>query len=415
MAGAAEDAMSKQEDAQSLQWLTEEFGHEFGRQIFETIQTEYGTRLPDIKPKYRTVSSINKMIDNIISSIHPIIERAIATAIASGDENDVKIAGDIADKAIIRKYYITLFLSKYYESVRGTPELKSELKKNIDRIRKRLFPILFDSLIDRSNTWLCDRIDELIKENKAGFPEPPRPIRDEAESARSAVIEVIGQRRMQEQMQPSDDQTMTLGMAAAPSEFPPLFAAEEPLDEDEKLRQDIREAILNIEKSEKIDLGDRSTHGLVFTKIFDMPPFDSMKGVDTPKNREKFEKMQDIFWDDIELLLSERQGAPPSVIFSPGIPTSRQLERRLRAEQLGWRYGPLPRGAVALFPDPDKKDPDPDKKDPDPDKKDPDPDKKGGNKRMMIKSKKNSKMHSKNKRRSKRRSNTRRRRRNSYK
>ena len=407
MAGAAEDAMSNQEDAQRLQWLTEEFGHEFGRQIFETIQTEYGKRLPDIKPKYRTVSSINKMIDNIISSIHPIIERAIATAIASGDENDVKIAGDIAYKAIIRKYYITLFLSKYYESVRGTPELKSELKKNIDRIRKRLFPILFDSLIDRSNTWLCDRIDELIQENKAGFPAPPRQIRDEAESAGLAVIEVIGQRRMQEQMQPSDDQTMTLGMAAAPSEFPPLFTAEEPLDEDEKLRRDIREAILNIEKSEKIDLGDRSTHGLVFTKIFDMPPFDSMKGVDTPKNREKFEKMQDIFWDDIELLLSERQGAPPSVIFSPGIPTSRQLARRSRAEQLGWRYG-LGRGDPEFFPDPDKKDPDPDKKDPDPDKK-------GGKKRMMIQSKKNSKMHSKNKRRSKRRSNTRRRRRNSYK
>jgi hypothetical protein len=131
-----------------------------------------------------------------------------------------------------------------------------------------------------------------------------------------------------------------------------------------------------------------------------MPPFDSMKGVDTPKNREKFEKMQDIFWDDIELLLSERQGAPPSVIFSPGIPTSRQLARRSRAEQLGWRYG-LGRGDPEFFPDPDKKDPDPDKK--------------GGNKRMMIKSKKNSKMHSKNKRRSKRRSNTRRRRRNSYK
>ena len=53
MAGAAEDAMSNQEDAQRLQWLTEEFGHEFGRQIFETIQTEYGKRLPDIKPKYK--------------------------------------------------------------------------------------------------------------------------------------------------------------------------------------------------------------------------------------------------------------------------------------------------------------------------------------------------------------------------
>lgn len=392
MAGAAEDAMSKK-DAQSLQWLTEEFGDEFGPQIFETIQTEYEKRLLDIKPKYRTLSSINKMIDNIISSIHPIIERAIATAIVSGDE---KGAGNIAYKAIIRKFYITLFLSKYYERVPGNPKLKSELEKNIGRIRKRLFPILFDSLIDRSNTWLCDRIDELIEENKAGFPAPPRPIRDEAESAGLAVIEDIRQRRMQQQMQSSDTQMMTVeAMPAAPSEFPPLFTAEEALheDEDEKLRQDIREAILNIEKSEKIDLDDRSTHGLVFTKIFDMPPFDSMKGVDTPKNREKFEKMQDIFWDDIELLLSERRTMPQSVIFSPGIPTSRQLARRLRAEQLGWKYG-LGRGDPEFFSDPDKK---------------------GGNKRMMTKSKKNSKMHSKNKRRSKRRSNTRRSRGNSYK
>lgn len=387
MAGAAEDA-------QSLQWLTEEFGHEFGPQIFETIQTEYGKRLPDIKPKYRTVSSINKMIDNIISSIHPIIdihpiiERAIATAIASGDE---KVAGDIAYKAIIRKYYITLFLSKYYESVRGTPELKSELKKNIDRIRKRLFPILFDSLIDRSNAWLCDRIDELIEENKAGFPAPPRPIRDEAESAGSAVIEEIRQRRMQEQMQSSDDQTMTLGMAAAPSELPPLFT-EEPLDEEEELRQDIREAILNVEKSEKIDLNDRSTHDSVFIEIFKIPPFNSMRNKPTPENQAKFDKIQQLFYPEIDLLLSERQGAPPSVVFPPGIPTSRQLARRSHAEQLGWTYGPLPRGAVALFPDPDRK---------------------GGSKK--IKSKKNSKMRSKNKRRSKRRSNTRRRHRNSYK
>ena len=102
----------------------------------------------------------------------------------------------------------------------------------------------------------------------------------------------------------------------------------------------------------------------------------------------------------MDLLLSERQGAPPSVVFSPGIPTSRQLARRSHAEQLGWKYG-LGRRDPEFFPDPDKKGPDPDNK--------------GGNKRMMIKSKKNSKMHSKNKRRSKRRSNTRRRHRNSYK
>ena len=399
MAGSAEDA-------QSLQWLTEEFGHEFGPQIFETVKTGYRELFPKINPKFRTASGIKDMVDNIILCIQPSIERAIATAITTGDE---KVVGDIAYKAIIRKYYITLFLSKYYERVPGNPELKSELEKNIGRIRKKLFPILFQSLIDRyrSHTWLCDEIDKLIQEDKAGFPAPPRTIRDEAESARLAVIEVIGQRRMQEQMQSQsfDDQTMTLGMAAAPSEFPPLFT-EEPLDEEEELRQDIREAILNVEKSGKIDLNDRSTHGSVFLEIFRIPPFNSMRNKPTPENEAKFDKIQQLFYPEIDLLLSERQGAPPSVVFSPGIPTSRQLARRSHAEQLGWKYGPLPRGAVALFPDPDKKGPDPDKKGPDPDNK-------GGSKR--IKSKKNSKMHSKNKRRSKRHSNTRRRRRNSYK
>ena len=390
MAGSAEDA-------QSLQWLTEEFGHEFDPQIFETVKTGYRELFPKINPKFRTASGIKDMVDNIILCIQPSIERAIATAITTGDE---KVVGDIAYKAIIRKYYITLFLSKYYERVPGNPELKSELEKNIGRIRKKLFPILFQSLIDRyrSHTWLCDEIDKLIQEDKAGFPAPPRTIRDEAESARLAVIEVIGQRRMQEQMQSFDDQTMTLGMAAAPSEFPPLFT-EEPLDEEEELRQDIREAILNVEKSGKIDLNDRSTHGSVFLEIFRIPPFNSMRNKPTPENEAKFDKIQQLFYPEMDLLLSERQGAPPSVVFSPGIPTSRQLARRSHAEQLGWKYGPLPRGAVALFPDPDKKGPDPDNK--------------GGSKR--IKSKKNSKMHSKNKRRSKRRSNTRRRRRNSYK
>ena len=402
MAGAAEDPMSKQEDAQSLQWLTEEFGHEFGPQIFETIETGYRELFPKINPKFRTASSIKDMVDNIILCIQPSIERAIATAIASGDE---KIAGDIAYKAIIRKYYITLFLSKYYERVPGNPELKSELEKNIGRIRKKLFPILFQSLIDRyrSHTWLCDEIDKLIQEDKAGFPAPPRPIRDEAESARLAVIEVIRQRRMQEQMQSFDDQTMTLGMAAAPSDFPPLFR-EEPLDEEEELRQDIREAILNVEailkKSGNFNLNDRSTHDSVFIEIFKIPPFNSMRNKPTPENQAKFDKIQQLFYPEMDLLLSERQGAPPSVVFSPGIPTSRQLARRSHAEQLGWKYG-LGRRDPEFFPDPDKKGPDPDNK--------------GGNKRMMIKSKKNSKMHSKNKRRSKRRSNTRRRHRNSYK
>jgi hypothetical protein len=364
------------EDAKSLQSLTEEFGLQFGPEIFETIQTEYNKRFPDLKPAFRSVSSVQNIVENILWCIHPSIERAIS----SGDE---KNAGDIAYNAIIRKFYITLFLSKYYETVPGTQKLKIRLKANIDLIKDIIFPILFESQT-KPNTWLCVKIDQLIEENKTGFPALPEMILGEAESAREAVVGEI-RRRRQEQMQLFDNPPMTLGaMSATPlvvRDAPLLIPPPQSLDEDKKLQLAIREAILDVERSGKFDLNDFSTHDSVFKQIFDIPPFDSMKGVDTPENRAKFEKMKDIFYRDINSLLLERQGAPPAVVFPPGIFTPGQLKRRDEAEKKGWTYGPKQRGGPDFFP--------------------------GGSKK--IKSKKNSKM------RSKRRLNTRRRRRNSYK
>lgn len=387
-----------EEDAQSLRWLIQEFGDKFGPEIFETIITEYKKLLPLLKPSFRYVSSVNNIIENILLCINSSIERAIA----SGDE---KVAGDIASKNIMRKFYITLFISKYYELVLGKPKYKAKLTENIGKIREMLLPILFESQTN-SNAWLCDKIDDLIEYNKLGFPEPPKTVLDEAKSAREAVTKIIEQRRMQEQMQEhSPDQMMTLGMTPIFPSYSSVLLGEEgeeqlheQLDEKEVLRQEIREAILNIERSGKFDLNDPLTHNPVLLEIFNMPHFISIRSEDTPANRAKFDEISEIFYDDILSLLNERRSMPPPVVFSPGIFTPRQLEREEYAKQIrGWKHG-LPRGASEFFPDPaanpggfasGKK--------------------KGGNKK--IKSKKNSKKYSNSKKHSTRR----RRRPNSYK
>ena len=373
----SQHAMSK-EDAQNLEWLISEFGDRFGPEMFETIQTEYKKFLPGLKPVYRTASSVKKIVENILSCVQTSNERAIA----SGDE---KVAGDIAYKNIMRKFYITLFLSKYYESVPGKPNYKKKLTENVGKIRELLFPILFESQTN-SNAWLCDKIDELIEYGRSGIPEPPKTVLDEAESARLAVTKIIEERRMQQQMQSSDNQTMTLGMTPtfSSSSSSVLFreeGEEEQLDEKDVLRREIREAILDVERSGKFNLNDPSTHNLVLKEIFNMPRFISIISGDTPANRSKFDEISNIFYDEIPSLLGERQGVSPPVVFSPGIFTPRQLKGRDEAEKKGWNYGAKKRGGPDFFP--------------------------GGSKK--IKSKKNSKM------RSKRRSNTRRRRRNSYK
>jgi hypothetical protein len=373
----SQHAMSE-DDAQNLKWLTDEFGGRFGPEMFETIQTEYKKFLPGLRPVYRTESSVKKIVENILLCIHPSNERAIS----SGDET---VAGDIASKNIMRKFYITLFLSKYYESLPGKPNYKKKLTENVGKIRELLFPILFESQTN-SNAWLCDKMDELIEYGRSGFPEPPKTVLDEAESARLAVTKIIEERRMQQQMQSSDNQTMTLGMTPtfSSSSSSVLFreeGEEEQLDEKDVLRREIREAILDVERSGKFNLNDPSTHNLVLKEIFNMPRFISIISGDTPANRSKFDEISNIFYDEIPSLLGERQGVSPPVVFSPGIFTPRQLKGRDEAEKKGWNYGAKKRGGPDFFP--------------------------GGSKK--IKSKKNSKM------RSKRRSNTRRRRRNSYK
>jgi len=394
MDSAEAGQVMSEDDAQNLKWLTDEFGDIFGPEMFQTIQTEYKKFFPGLKPVYRAESSVKKIVENILLCIHPSIERAIALG-------HTEVAGDIASKNIMRKFYITLFLSNYYESLPslpGKPKYKQKLTENIGKIREMLFPILFESQTN-TNAWLCNKIDELIVYGRPGFPEPPETVLYEAESARLAVTKIIEERRMQQQMQSPDNQTTTFGRTA---NFPSVFSSEEQLneqlDEEKELRQEIREAILNVERSGKFDLNDPLTHNPVLLEIFNMPRFISIRSEDTPANRAKFDEISEIFYDDILLLLNERRSMPPSVVFSPGLFTPRQLEREEYAKQIrGWTHGPLPRGSSVFFNDPaanpggfasGKK--------------------KGGNKK--IKSKKNSKKYSKSKKYS-----TRRRRRNYYK
>jgi len=387
-----------EDDAQNLKWLTDEFGGQFGPEMFETIQTEYKKFLPGLKPVYRTESSVKKIVENILLCIHPSNERAIS----SGDET---VAGDIASKNIMRKFYITLFLSKYYESLPGKPNYKKKLTENVGKIRERLFPILFESQTN-SNAWLCDKMDELIEYGRSGFPEPPKTVLDEAESARLAVTKIIEQRRMQQQMQSSDNQTTTFGRTAAIGFHPvvTLVGPQEPLvGSDEELKLHIREKILDFEKSEKIKL--ETDYNEVLKLIFSLPEFKEIQSTDTPANRAMFHRILDIFYIDLDSLLKERGTLPPSAVFSPLVFTPRQLKRKKYAEDLGWTYGPLPRGDTGLFPAAAAAAAAPAQ-----------PGgfafSKGGNKK--IKSKKTTKKYSKSRKYSKKHS-TRRRRRNSYK
>ena len=388
----SQHAMSK-EDAQNLEWLMSEFG-QFGPEMFETIQTEYKKFLPGLKPVYRTASSVKKIVENILSCVQTSNERAIA----SGDK---KVAGDIAYKNIMRKFYITLFLSKYYELIPGTPNYKTKLTENVGKIREMLIPILFESQTN-FNAWLCDRMDKLIEYGRSSFPEPSKAVLDEAKSARLAVTKIIEERRMQQQMQSPDNQTTTFGRTAAIG-FPPvvtLLGPQEPLvGSDEELKLHIREKILDFEKSERINL--ETDYNEVLKLIFNLPEFKEIQSTDTPANRAMFHKILDIFYIDLDSLLKGRETLPPSAVFSPLVFTPRQLERKKYAEDLGWTYGPLPRGDTGLFPaaaaaaQPGGF-----------------ASSNGGNKK--IKSKKTTKKYSKSRKYSKKHS-TRRRRRNSYK
>ena len=331
-----------EDDAENLEWLISEFG-QFGPDMFETIQTEYKKFFPGLKPVYRTASSVKKIVENILSCVQTSNERAIA----SGDE---KVAGDIAYKNIMRKFYIKLFLSKYYESIPGIPKYKAKLTENVGKIREMLIPILFESQTN-FNAWLCDKMDKLIEYGRSGFPEPPKTVLDEAESARLAVTKIIEERRMQQQMQSPDNQTTTFGRTAAIG-FPPvvtLLGPQEPLvGSDEELKLHIREKILDFEKSEKINL--ETDYNEVLKLIFSLPEFKEIQSTDTPANRAMFHRILDIFYIDLDSLLKERGTLPPSAVFLPLVFTPGQLKRKKYAEDLGWTYGPLPRGYTGLFP-----------------------------------------------------------------
>jgi hypothetical protein len=139
----------------------------------------------------------------------------------------------------------------------------------------------------------------------------------------------------------------------------------------------------------------------VLKLIFNLPEFKEIQSTDTPANRAMFHRILDIFYIDLDSLLKERGTLPPSAVFSPLVFTPRQLKRKKYAEDLGWTYGPLPRGDTGLFPAAAA-----------PAQPGGFAFSKGGNKK--IKSKKTTKKYSKSRKYSKKHS-TRRRRRNSYK
>jgi hypothetical protein len=277
----ASHARAMSEDAQSLEWLILEFGDQFGPEIFETIRSEYEELFQGLKTSFRYKTSVKQIVLDILSCIE------------QGD-------GTIDRDRIIRKFYIKLFLSNYYKSLPLKETAEGRLKKNIDIIRKKLFNIILKSIQNTEpKSWLCDNIDIFISNHKLFIPEPPQTIFDEA--AESAQLAVTGKVPVQIRRE------MTFGRT---STFPSVFREEEPsklksLDEEKELREQIREAILDVEG--KFNLNDRSTHKLVLTEILHMPRFISIISEDTAENKAKFDEISEIFYTDIELLLTERK------------------------------------------------------------------------------------------------------------
>ena len=297
----ASHARSMSEDAQSLEWLILEFGDQFGHEIFETIRSEYQELFKVIKTSFRNKTSVNKIVLDILSCIE-------------------QSAGTIDRDRIKRKFYIKLLLSNNYESL-----LLEETAKI--RLRKELFPIILESITEPESS-LCDNIDIFISKHKTKtfIPEPPQTIFDEeaAKSARLAVTGIVPPVPIRREI--------TFGS------MPPSVFREEPLklkslDEEKELRENIREAILEVEG--KFNLNDPSIRNQVLTAILHMPRFISIISEDTPANKAKFNKISDIFYHDINLLLQERKSVPAQ---PSGFASSKGGNKKIKSKKNSKRY-----------------------------------------------------------------------------
>jgi hypothetical protein len=349
----------------SLNALKLLFGDNIGSKISE-ILTGYVTEFENMNvvDRYPQVTT-NAVIDSILW----YIEMYNPTKQV---DDPVVNAGKLAYNRVIRKYNIYLIF------IVSSQEAK--------KASKVLFNIIAECLANKDTPAIMyARIDEFIKEfvTKNNIRYSPALLHD-AEAAREQAETDARARGPQSYGQGLTATLVELRHHLGRGLIPSSSSSDPSQHTFGNVDNPLRERILHIEKERRdviVDLNDPTTRIAVFNRLIETgPPFYSQQEV----------------MDEINQIVTERRGLPPSVTFPPGIFTPTQEKARIKAGKLGWSHAMGLRESPYFFPDK-------------PGGAAAAPDNRGGNKR--IKSKRISKMRYK---KSKKRSN-RRRRRYSYK
>ena len=346
------------ETAKSFDALKGLFGDRVSLQIFQKLQ-EYVTNFEMVSVyRDRRWVTINAVIDSILWYIE--------TYNPTKQEDDPFVnAGKLAYNKIIRKYYIYLIFTVLTgEAIKASNDL---------------LDIIANCLAKKESlTIMSASIDQFIKAfvTKYRIQISPVVLHDAKQAHQKAETDARARGPQSYENGPTATTLVELqprlGGLAPSSDPDPLQHTFGNVD------NPLRERILEIEKERRdviVDLNDPTTRIAVFNRLNATGPIYSPEEV----------------MDEINQIVTERRGLPPSVTFPPGNFTPNQLRVRDKAEDSGWKYGMEPRESPYFFPTK-------------PGGAAAAPDNRGGNKR--IKSKRISKMRYK---KSKKRSNRRRR------
>ena len=222
-------------------------------------------------------------------------------------------AGELAKTSIMRRYYIKLIL----------------LDKNL---AIRLFNIMTKNSLKRRK--ISKIFDKFIRLLSREVEIPPADILNEAEMSRLHA-QLEAQKRVGQAGHQTHNAMQTFGdMVGRPA--PAALDEDEDEDEHDKfgnVDNPIREAILDIESIMRLDLTDPGVRSSIFPKLIELFPL----------------IQQEKFNEEIDQLIKEREGMPPSPAFPIGVFTPNQEERLKKAKELGWKYGKYQEGPAPEF------------------------------------------------------------------
>lgn len=221
-------------------------------------------------------------------------------------------AGELAKTSIMRRYYIKLIL----------------LDKNL---AIRLFNIMTKNSLKRRK--ISKIFDKFIRLLGTEVEIPPADILYEAEMS-GFHAQLKAQTRLKAAPR-THNATQTFGdMVGRPAPA----ALDEHVDEEEhdefgNVDNPVREAILDIESIMRLDLTDPGVRSSIFPKLIELIPSIQPEKIN----------------EEIDQLIKEREGMPPSPAFPIEIFTPDQEKRLEKAKELGWQYGKYRGGPAPEF------------------------------------------------------------------